>query len=29
MSITTIIIVIITVLLLGYLVVALLYPEKF
>ena len=29
MSITTIIIVIITVLLLGYLVVALLYPERF
>ncbi|MBV8437991.1 MAG: K(+)-transporting ATPase subunit F [Silvibacterium sp.] len=29
MSITTIIIVILTVLLLGYLVVALLYPEKF
>jgi K+-transporting ATPase KdpF subunit len=29
MTITTIIIVIITVLLLGYLVVALLYPEKF
>jgi K+-transporting ATPase KdpF subunit len=29
MSITTIVIVIITVLLLGYLVVALLYPEKF
>jgi len=29
MSITTIIIVILTVLLLGYLVAALLYPEKF
>lgn len=29
MSVTTIIIVIITVLLLGYLVVTLLYPEKF
>ncbi|HTD57054.1 MAG TPA: K(+)-transporting ATPase subunit F [Silvibacterium sp.] len=29
MSITTIVIVIITVLLLGYLVAALLYPEKF
>ncbi|MBV8672459.1 MAG: K(+)-transporting ATPase subunit F [Acidobacteriaceae bacterium] len=29
MSITTIIIVIITVLLLGYLVVALLFPERF
>jgi K+-transporting ATPase KdpF subunit len=29
MNITTIIIVILTVLLLGYLIVALLYPEKF
>ncbi|MBV8629331.1 MAG: K(+)-transporting ATPase subunit F [Silvibacterium sp.] len=29
MSITTIIIIILTILLLGYLVVALLYPEKF
>ena len=29
MNITTIVIVILTVLLLGYLVVALLYPEKF